>query len=305
MMVDSDPGQEKVWSRNLLPLSDDTYNLGESATTYRWNKAYIREVYTNFISADDGELDIGGHLTATGTLTGSILVSEGNSGSIEINCGSTDRLISFNNSTPIEEGYLGIKTTGTFANDLVLSSRQNKDLVLDGKIVRIYANNKEIFNISDTVVKVYEDIVPFGLNLSLGSLSSPFAYLYTNNITDDAFSVKILNPQSLIPFTDNTYDLGSLNNRWNEAYFTTARVSDSSNPTLTIHNRDTSISVNDIFGKLDFRSSGNYFGTNSSGTSTGRIEMKQRWTNPYIRSEMDFYVVDQGPGNTYNALKLD
>eukprot|EP00732_Lithocolla_globosa_P003894 Lithocolla_globosa_v1_NODE_3320_length_1701_cov_4.764277.p1 type:complete len:286 gc:universal NODE_3320_length_1701_cov_4.764277:994-137(-) len=108
-----------------------------------------------------------------------------------------------------------------------------------------------------------------------------WAKLHSKNITDNGSPVLISNPESLIP-TDNTYDLGGLNNRWNEAYFQTARVSDSSNPTLTIHNRDTSISVNDVFGIIDFRSSGNYFGTQTQGLSCGRIDGRihiygQKW----------------------------
>lgn len=114
----------------------------------------------------------------------------------------------------------------------------------------------------------------------LGNETWPFKELHTTNIKDDG----------------NTLQLSNLEN---------LRIRDTPNPTLTIHNTDTSIVLNDKFGKIDFRSSGNYFGTYPNGLSCGYIEMSQRWSNAWIRAEMDFYVVDQSPGTTYNAMTLD
>eukprot|EP00732_Lithocolla_globosa_P000100 Lithocolla_globosa_v1_NODE_19_length_9697_cov_21.310620.p1 type:complete len:596 gc:universal NODE_19_length_9697_cov_21.310620:6328-8115(+) len=261
---------------NFVPSSGGSYNLGSAGANWL-------QLHTDNIT-DDGSTVLINNLESLIPAT-----------DITYNLGSTSYL--WNNA---------------YMKDLTLRDDSSMTLKFDHRSQ--FAGTSSVFG---TIAWYSDDTGYEGEVCSIRATNkvsfnpAPSIEFYTRINSESQGDVPILNlelqndgdllSRRIYPFIDDIYSLGTLNDRWNEAFFTTARVSDSTTPTFTIHNRDTSISVSDIFGEIDFRSSGNYFGTTASGTSCGRIEMKQRWTNPYIRAEMLFYVVDQGYQGKLNS----
>ena len=231
-------GTITVNNSHLIPLADDSYDLGSA--TNRWKKLYVGGTSIHLGNTLVLSEDIDGKLS-----TNAMIVSSINVGNISTGRVVADTVYSFSTLTStITTNNISIKGIDPETNFIQFFKPSNQefptgaiggtdglgfyiyatddmllqafgDIGITGDTVGIAGNNSVFFNTSN--VNIFSNANISSINTNFISTNSiNLNTIQTEYITSAGGTVSTTS--HLIPSFDDTYDLGSATNRWRELY---------------------------------------------------------------------------------------